>query len=75
MLPTLTIGSLVTYLGSRHPAIYGSMVQVVAVYKGYFPNPDGASVVRTANELAERGGIVADADLIEVAPFSGRHMS
>ncbi len=59
----LTIGSQAIYTGDRHPSLINRKVQIVAVHKKYFVDPDQCRIIY---DPAKVGEINPETDMIEV---------
>jgi hypothetical protein len=66
----LTIGAQAIYTGQAHPYLAGHTVQIVAVHKGYWVDPDRATIISDPAELARAGGIDPLQDMVEVRPVA-----
>jgi hypothetical protein len=59
----VTVGSQAIYIGHRHPGLINQKVQVVAIHKEYFIDPDQTRIIR---DPAKVGEIDEEADMVEV---------
>lgn len=64
----MKIGDDFLYVGSDHPYLFGRLVRVVCIHKGYFTDPDNYTLI-IDNATLEQAGEITTNDLIEVVPF------
>lgn len=64
----MKIGEDALYIGSDHPYLFGRVVRIVSIHKGYFNDPDNCVIIKD-NAALEHAGNITLSDLIEVVPY------